>query len=220
MSLTSAELERGVTYWLATTWPRDFHNGFYRTMADANPHGAFDDAWWADFLPMLRAWRATRPRGSAFLTSRARERFSVMTQAWALTVESNLGRDIASVEWPQMSAFPMFVAEIKDVASPVFASKFCHFLAPAIFPLVDNAAMGNSFLTYEACFAAYRAEWLATDEAVQQALVSRLTDLIKAPLADGYPTKNKVVELCLIGRNHGKQADEQGCFARGSSPRR
>jgi len=45
VSLTSAELERGVTYWLATTWPRDFHTGFYRIMADANPHGAFGDAW-------------------------------------------------------------------------------------------------------------------------------------------------------------------------------
>ena len=203
MSLTSAELERGVTYWLVTTWPSDFHNGFYRLMADANPHGSFDDAWWADFLPVLRAWRATRPRGSAFLTSRARERLSALTRAWARTVEPNLDGDVASLGWSQVSAFPVLVAEIKDVASPVFTSKFSHFLAPAIFPLVDNAAMGNPFSTYEACFAAYRAEWLATDDAILRALVSRLTDLIKAPLADGYPTKIKVVELCLIGRNHG-----------------
>ncbi len=203
MSLTSAELERGVTYWLATTWPRDFHNGFYRCMADANPRGFFDDAWWEDFLPVLRAWRATRPRGSAFLTSRARERFSALARAWALTVEPNLGCDIASLEWSQVSAFPALVAEIKDVASPVFTSKFCHFLAPAIFPVVDNAAMGNPFPTYEACFAAFRAEWLATDAAILRALISRLAHLVNAPLADGYPTKNKVVELCLIGRNHG-----------------
>lgn len=207
MSLTSAEMERGITYWLATTWPRDFHNGFYGIMADANPRGSFDDAWWADFLPELRAWRATRPRGSAFLTSRARERFPAMARAWALTVEPNLGGDIAILEWSQVSAFPALVTEIKNVASPVFASKFCHFLAPAIFPLVDNAAMGNPFPTYEACFAAYRAEWLATDEAILQALVRRLAHLIDAPLADGYPTKNKVMELCLIGRNHGSQAD-------------
>jgi hypothetical protein len=203
VSLTSAEMERGITYWLATTWPRDFHNGFYRIMADANPHGSFNAAWWADFLPMLRQWRATRPRGSAFLTSRARERFSAMARAWALTVELNLGGDIASLEWSRVSAFPALVTEIKNVASPVFTSKFCHFLAPAIFPLVDNAAMGNPFPTYEACFAAYRAEWLATEEAILQALVSRLAHLIDAPLADGYPTKNKVMELCLIGRNHG-----------------
>ena len=62
MSLTRAELDQGVNYWLTTRWPRDFHNDFYRCMADANPHGAFDGAWWADFLPVLHGWRATRPR--------------------------------------------------------------------------------------------------------------------------------------------------------------
>jgi hypothetical protein len=202
VSLTLGELQRGVTYWRDTGWPRDFHNAFYRDMADTNPHGAFDDSWWAVFLPVLRAWRATRPRGSVFLTARAKARFSALTQTWALTVEPNLGHDIASLEWSQVSTFPMLVGEIKDVASPVFASKFCHFLAPAIFPVVDNAAMGNSFPTYQACFTAYKAEWSSTDEVTRQALVSRLAHLINAPLADGYPTKNKVVELCLIGRNH------------------
>ena len=89
------------------------------------------------------------------------------------------------------------------MASPVFTSKFCHFLAPAIFPVVDNAAMGNPFSTYEACFRTFRAEWLSTDEVTRQALVFRLTKLIDAPLVAGYPTKNKIVELCLIGRNQG-----------------
>ena len=152
----------------------------------------------------MRAWRATRPRGSAFLTSRVRERFPGLVRAWALTVEPNLGCDIASLEWYQVSAFPALVAEIKGVASPVFTSKFCHFLAPAIFPVVDNAAMGNPFPTYEACFTAFRAEWLATDEATLRALVSRIAELIKDPPYDGYPIKNKVVELCLIGRSQGK----------------
>jgi len=203
VSLTSAEFERGVTYWLATRWPRDFHNSFYRNMADANPCGAFDDVWWADFLPVLRAWRATRPRGSAFLTMRAQARFSALSRAWALAVEPNLGHYIESLDWFRVSAFPALVAEIKNVASPVFASKFCHFLAPAIYPLVDNAAIGNPFLTYKACFTAYKREWLSTGEATRLALVSRLAHLVGAPLADGYPAKNKVVELCLIGRYHG-----------------
>ena len=66
--------------------------------------------------------------------------------------------------------------------------------------------MGNAYLTYEACFSAYRSEWLSTDEATRQTLVAQLAHLINAPLADGYPTKNKVVELCLIGRNQGWQA--------------
>jgi len=118
-------------------------------------------------------------------------------------VESNLGQDITSLEWSRVSAFPALVSEIKNVASPVFTSKFCHFLAPAIFPVVDNAAMGNPFPTYEACFTTFRAEWLSTDEITRQALVFRLAELIDAPLADGYPIKNKIVEICLIGRKQG-----------------
>ena len=63
--------------------------------------------------------------------------------------------------------------------------------------------MGNPYSTYEACFIAYRREWLFTDEVTREALVSRLAQLISAPLCDGYPMKNKVVELCLIGRKYG-----------------
>jgi hypothetical protein len=204
MPLTKAELDQGVNYWRdKTRWPDDFHNDFYRYMASANPHGAFDDAWWTGFLPELRKWRATRPRGSAFLTSRAQERFSELGQVWDLTVEPNLGHDVATLDWPQISAFPALVGEIKDVKSPVFTSKFCHFLAPAIFPVVDNTAMGNPFPTYEACFTTFRAEWLSTDEIARQALVFRLAELINAPLADSYPIKNKIVEICFIGRNQG-----------------
>ena len=86
MSLKLAELERGVAFWQSEMkWPPDFHNDFYRRMAGANPRGAFDDTWWADFLPELRKWRATRPRGSAFLTSRVQERFSKLGQEWTIT---------------------------------------------------------------------------------------------------------------------------------------
>ena len=210
MPVTATELERGLAYWRTTAWPRDFHNDFYRTMAEANPHGAFDDGWWAGFLPVLRAWIATRPKSSAFLTPRAQERFAALGSAWAVCVEPRLGGDIASVEWRDVAAFPALVAEIKDVASPVFASKFCHFLAPPIFPIVDNAAMGSPYATYEAGFNAYRREWLSTDEAVREVLVSRLSGLIEAPLAETFPTTNKVVELCLIGRNQSRAARDLG----------
>jgi hypothetical protein len=71
-------------------------------------------------------------------------------------------------------------AEIKDVTSPVFTSKFCHFLAPRIFPIVDNLPMGNPFPTYEAYFTAGRAEWLSTDSTTQDALIGLLTNEVGA----------------------------------------
>jgi hypothetical protein len=203
VSLSRAEFDRGVEYWFTTKWPRDFHASVYREMAAANPRGSFDDAWWARFLPVLRAWRATRPRGSDYLTERARQRFSGLSRAWVTAVAPHLGADFADLEWRQVAAFPSVVAEIKDVASPVFASKFCHFLAPAFFPIVDNAAMGNPYPTYSDCYAAYQRQWLLTDQRTRHELVLRLRELIGEPLGRSFPIKGKVVELCLIGRNHG-----------------
>ena len=202
MSLTIDEFERGVTYWRnETKWPHDFHNAFYKEMAVANPRGVFDDFWWAGFLPVLRAWRATRPRSSDFLTARAEVRFARLSQAWELAVEPHLAGDIESLQWSDVSAFPAIVAEIKDVDSPVFASKSCHFLAPRVFPLVDNVAMGNEYPTYEACFRAYQREWATTTaKGIREDLIARLARLVGPSPAEDFPFKNKVVELCLIGR--------------------
>lgn len=66
--------------------------------------------------------------------------------------EEVLASDIAQVQWAQVAAFVKIVSEIKNVASPVFTSKFCHFLAPRIFPFIDNATMGNPFFSYEAYY--------------------------------------------------------------------
>lgn len=63
--------------------------------------------------------------------------------------------------------------------------------------------MGNRHATYEACFCACQEEWRHTDGATQEAFAQRLADLIAAPLAPGWPVKNRAIELCLIGRRHG-----------------
>lgn len=204
MSLTTGDLDRGITCWLSeTNWDRDFHNGFYASMARANPHGAFSDDWWAEFLPVLRAWRATRPRASSVLTTQARERFGALSHAWAKSVTPHLHQHTSNVAWESVAPFPTLVAEIKGVASPVFASKFCHFLAPRLFPLVDNAAMGNPYLTYEDCYRAYQSEWVATPRHTREELVFRLAGRIGSAPCEGFPFENKVTELCMIGRLHG-----------------
>ena len=202
MTLHLSELERGVKYWMSAGWPPDFHRSFYLEMAAADPDGEFTETWWASFLPVLRAWRATRPRGSDLLTARARARFTALRSAWSDAVRPHLGSDIAEVEWRDVAAFPSVVTQIKDADSPVFAAKFCHFLAPAIFPVVDNAAMGNPYATYAQCFNAYKREWSLAPEELKRELTGRLRDLIGKPIDDGYPLKNKAIELCLIGRCH------------------
>jgi hypothetical protein len=46
-----------------------------------------------------------------------------------------------------VQALPEIAAEIKPMrsgTSAVFTSKFCDFLLPKIFPVIDNAALGGS----------------------------------------------------------------------------
>ncbi len=155
-----------------------------------------------DLRAVLHAWRATRPRSGDYLTERARTRFASLSHAWTNAVRPHLGSDISSVQWGDLAAFPSVVAQIKNMEPPTFTAKFCRFLAPSLFPVVDGAAMGSPFPTYEACFRAYQREWRLTDERIRQELSLRMQELIGEPITEAFPIKNKVVELCLIGRNH------------------
>ena len=195
------ELQNGVAYWHNTNWPEDFHNAFYQDMIDINPQGNFDQAWWEQFLPVLGRWRATRPCSHAYFIRRAQNRFQRLSEAWADVIVQHLAEDIENVEWDHISVFPGIVSEIKNVASPVFSSKFCHFLAPAIFPVIDNAAMGNPFPTYQQYYSEGRREWCETDNDIRDALMDLITNEIGPTVAPDYPTKCKVIELCFIGRN-------------------
>jgi hypothetical protein len=201
--LTVQEFHVGVTYWRTTPWPPDFHNNFYGRMAESNPNGNFDKLWWHVFLKELKSWRATRGKGKTdeYLTARAQARFAALGRAWSTGCVPSLNNDISDVRWDQVAAFPETVAQIKDVRSPVFTSKFCHFLLPQIFPVVDNRAMGNRFPTYESYFKFVQTEWSSTSEVTRALLGAILDGLIGAGKISMYPTTNKLVELCLIGRH-------------------
>ena len=202
MALSIDQLQNGISYWRTTRWPQDFHNDFYEhALAAVRVDGEFTLEWWGRFIRILHNWRATRPYSFAFLTAQAQARFPAMTQRWSVEVAPYLSTDIAELEWNQIGVFPALIAEIKPLktASPVFTSKFCHFLAPRIFPVVDNTAMRNSFRTYEEYFTRAREEWLGTDAAIRDEMISILTREVGKPLFVGFPMKCKLVELCLIG---------------------
>ncbi len=204
MALTSEEFEAGVAYWRTSGFDADLHNSFYAQMAAINADYTFDQAWWMRFLPKLGAWRATRPYSYAAITEWALPLLGSLQATWEQTVSQCIAGDIASVEWGQVAAFPKLIAEIKPTKSqsPVFASKFCHFLAPRIFPVVDNAALGMAHLDYARYYATVRSEWLATSAVVREALIEQLRTEIGVEPFRGYPFETKAIELCLIGRNH------------------
>ena len=161
MSHEMQELADGVEFWHGRRWPADFHNSEYVSWAKQNPGGDFTLDWWHQFLPILRAWKATRPFSSADVTPRVTKRAAALSSAWQAACLPWLEEDISTVTWDQVKAFPNEVAKIKPTkaASPVFTSKFCRVLLPRVFPVVDTEGLGNRWPTYEAYFGVVQDEW-------------------------------------------------------------
>jgi hypothetical protein len=205
------ELTGGIAFWRQeTTWPPDFHNADYGIWAAENPEGDFTPDWWQQHqLPRLNAWRASRPISGENLTVRFMKGSTALCAAWKQACFPYVEDDISDVTWEAVKAFPDEVGKIKPTKygpSPVFTSKFCHFLLPKVFPVVDTLGLGGGWRTYEAYFKYVQDEWARTEHEVQVALVAELTKHIIAargePVSPGFPMVNKVVELRLIGRRH------------------
>jgi hypothetical protein len=202
------ELAAGVVFWRKRLWPADFHNADYQEWARQDPHGNFTLSWWHDIqLPRLQEWIATRGATHADLTARFMEHAAILGAVWEEACVAHLDEDISTVTWVEVQAFPTEVALIKPTktSSPVFASKFCHFLLPKIFPVVDNEGLGNRWRTYEDYFKCIQDEWRSTAPAARTDLITELTRLVEAEgeqVFAGFPMVNKIVELRLIGRRH------------------
>lgn len=204
MALSKQEFDTGVRNWPAR-W-RGFHNDFYARLATENPDGQFTPEWWESFLPDLRAWKATRGVSSKAITGEVHAALPELRSAWVEACAPHLHQDVSQVTWTEVRAFPDVVARLKParagghVRSPVFRSKFCHFLVPAIFPVVDGGLMGLAGQSYEKHFKTVQREWSETPGDLKEELRDRLTNLIEAEPTEGYPFVNKIVELSLIGR--------------------
>ena len=200
------ELAAGVTFWRKRPWPADFHNADYREWARQDPRGNFTLSWWQDIqLPKLQEWIATRGVTHAELTAHFTEHAATLSAVWEEVCVPRLTEDILTVTWEEVEAFPTEAALIKPTktASPVFTSKFCHFLLPKIFPVVDNEALGNRWRTYQDYFKCIQDEWRSTGTAIRNDLITELTRLVEAggeQVFAGFPMVNKIVELRLIGR--------------------
>ena len=201
MAFQLRELNQAIAYWRNTNWPQDFHNGFYQHLGEIRAQGLFNQKWWDAYLPILRQWRATRPKSSAYMTQRAQNSFNALNSIWNQDIVPVMAQDIETIEWQIIAPFVRLVAEIKNVHSPVFCSKLCHFLAPHIFPVVDNAAMGNPFDSYEEYFSAGRREWYETENDTRNILIDLISNEIGTNMVPDYPIKCKIIELCFIGRN-------------------
>jgi hypothetical protein len=200
------ELADGLAFRRSRRWAPDVGNAAYEEWARQNPNGNFTLAWWQQYqLPRLSRWRAIRPYGDAVLTPRFIAGATALSTAWQVACAPYLECDITSVTWQQVMAFPDEVAKIKPTKAPssVFTSKFCHFLLPCVFPVVDREAVGGGWPTYRNYFNYVQYEWNTTDASTRDALVAALTEATgSTQLYSGYPIVTRVVELRLIGRSH------------------
>ena len=206
------ELEAGIDFWRRHgKWPVDLHNADYQRWYDENPHGEFTLEWWTPFLRTLNGWRATRPATGQVLTSNFLAVQGALSKTWASACEPFFDSDIAAVTWEQLEAFPTLVGTIKPMMgppSPVFTSKFCHFLLPRIFPVFDNEGLGGRWRTFETYFKSVQDEWRSTAQADRDDLVDFVRTMIEgtgANVAAGFPFACKITELRLIGRHHGRK---------------
>jgi len=200
------EMFRGIEVWRThANWRQDFHNGEYQRWAREFPHGDFSLGNFGPMARTLRAWQAPRPITDATIRERYANVISELNGAWKQSIEPVLGEDISTVRWEQIEAFTDVVSQIKPGRKPsaVFTSKFCHFLVPSVFPVVDNAALGLGTKPYRESFRAVQDIWVATPQLLREQLTDALRDQILlrgGPLYDAYPFANKIVELRLIGR--------------------
>jgi hypothetical protein len=203
------ELQAGIAFWRKkadANWPTDFHNADYRKWAAEKRD--FSDDWWTPFLRRLHDWIAIRPATYAEVTERFVERRDALSLAWATHCAPYRDLDIAGVTWEQVGGFADLVGEIKPMKgldSPVFTSKFCHFLLPAVFPVVDNEGSGNRWPRYHQYFDHVQSLWASTPDETRATLMAAITDAVEsagAELNPEFPMVNKIVELRLIGRQH------------------
>lgn len=209
-SVAMRELADGIVFWCRhPNWPADFDHMEYQVWAEQNPNGAFTLAWWHQYqLPRLRRWIATRPISGGILTARFAERIADLSSAWRQVCQPHINDDISNVSWEDVEAFPIKMAELKPMkvgTSVVFTSKFCHFLLPRVFPVVDNEGLGNRWPDYKTFFTFVQAEWRSTEPAIRNDLAAELTRLIEKSgnsVSAGFPMANKIVELRLMGRRY------------------
>lgn len=200
--LSTDNFNAGIDFWLQKKprWGRDFHNGLYNHLAEMSLNG-FTDEWWEEMIKILWEWVAIRPKTKRFVHERGRARLVDLTKAYKHIVNKCAGKTPSNllVEWKDIEPLFITAQSIKDVSSPVFASKLCHFILPSVFPVIDQEVLGGS-KSYQDYWQFCKNLWLTTKDTDK--LIKILTSKIGDNVAPSYPFTTKIVELCLIGRRY------------------
>ncbi len=191
--LTPDNLKRGMDGFWDRGWPKDFHADLYDYLAEIQRDGLSSE-WWDESVGFLSEWQAIRPKTKEFVHQRGKPRLAKMRKS----LQNIKAQDIKTCEWDSVADLFNTAHEIKNVHSPVLASKLCHFILPAIFPVLDNEALDFPIPSYQYYWNYCRQQWLACDNKKQ--LKEILRPHLNQQDGENYPWAVKIIELCIMGK--------------------
>ena len=192
-------LEAGLAEWrrrsTSGNWARDLHAGLYRRQSTLRANG-LDDEWWVATVDELSRWRAIRPLSKSTVLEKGRGAMPRLNKAYGDLLCRGLSFESAT--WSDIE--PLFDVAISlkptKSASPVFASKLCHFMAPDLYVVIDRAAVGLD-CRYPEYWKACETGWRTAKG--KPVLQTQLLDWLDQQDASGLPLSTKITELSVIG---------------------
>ena len=206
MIISLQNLQDGIVWWkeVKPKWGSDMGNTAYDSIYSERTAGLTEE-WWTATVDLLSTWRAIRgPNG---INSKSKVKEAGLTVLHKMAEQYSRIRSLSTheptiedVRWEDLVSLFEIAFWIKwperRIASPVFASKLCHFIFPNVFPVVDNEATG--YFDYEFLWRGMKDEWLRfpnRDEA-KAVLLGAMENTSKHEL---YPIETRIIELCHIG---------------------
>lgn len=195
--VNQSNLLNGIAKWhqKKKKWDTDFHNCFYCKLRILLLNG-LNESNWETMVYHLSCWRANRGKSKDFIYRRWLRELSNLNQ-FREQIDQN--STIENVHWEEIKSIFLTALSIKNVVSPVFASKLSHFLFPKIFPVIDNEVIGLGYGPYNNYWGFIKKNWTESQE--KEICKQILANAIGENAIKQYPWAIKITEICLIGFN-------------------
>ncbi len=199
MIITVDNIRRGLEYH-KVEWSEDVHNKEYDDIYNARAQG-ITRPWWDITVERLSKWRAIRPRAKEWIREQGIRQLGQIRTLYE-RISAAEEPCITSSQWPDIYQLFNIASTIKQVRSPVFSSKMCHFLFPKLFIVVDNESTGVGH--YELFWRGLKDAWNTFEqkEEAKNILFSSIRNGRNVSVHPNYPVETKIMEMCTIGYNH------------------
>lgn len=178
----------------------DFHNNLYCRLEDHRGRG-LDHEFWNFLVDELSRWKAIRGKSKhtkPAIRDTGLKRFPELQHCFygLAGKATNDLRTIETLDWADVEPLFKVAGQIKEVSSPTFASKLCHFLVPGAYFVTDSKLVKPGWKTYQPYWEACRAAWLrqSNKQALKDALRSSMP--VNCIPCATYPWPTKITELC------------------------